>query len=174
MLTLPKLTLAGLTEICDCTPVPLSEIVAGELVALLTTLRLPVAFPALAGAKLAVSVRLWPVARVVAPEKPLTVNPAPLRATCETRTLPVPVFVSTIVCEAELPTGVLPKLKLLALVESRYVEEPGGGVDDVAIPVPETEIREMPPVLRYVLSVMLPLKLLAAFGSNTTWKDVLL
>ena len=72
--TLPKLTLAGITEICGCTPLPLSEIVAGELVALLATLRLPVALPAAAGAKLTVSVKLWPAARVTAPGKPLTVR----------------------------------------------------------------------------------------------------
>ncbi len=92
--TLPKLTLAGITEICGCTPLPLSEIVAGELVALLATLRLPVALPAVAGAKLTVSVKLWPAARVTVPGKPLTVNPGPVMATCERLTLAVPVFVS--------------------------------------------------------------------------------
>jgi len=94
--TLPKLTLAGTTEICGCTPLPLSEIVPGELVALLTKLRLPVALPAVAGANLTVSERLWPAARVTAPVKPLTVNPAPVIATCERLTLAVPVFVSAI------------------------------------------------------------------------------
>jgi len=56
--TLPKLTLEGITEICGCTPVPLRAIVRGELVALLTTLMLPTAAPALAGAKFAASGRL--------------------------------------------------------------------------------------------------------------------
>ena len=65
--TLPKLTLAGTTEIIGCTPLPLSEITAGELVALLTTLRLPDAIPGVVGAKLTVSGRLWPAARVSAP-----------------------------------------------------------------------------------------------------------
>jgi len=94
--TLPKLTLAGITEICGCTPLPLSEIVVGELVALLIKLRLPVALPAVAGAKLTLSEKLWPAARVTAPVKPLTVNPAPVMATCERLTLAVPVFVSAI------------------------------------------------------------------------------
>jgi len=94
--TSPKLTLAGITEICGCTPLPLSEIVVGELVALLAKLRLPVALPAEAGAKLTLSERLWPAVRVTAPVKPLTVNPAPVMATCERLTLAVPVFVSTI------------------------------------------------------------------------------
>ena len=94
--TLPKPTLAGITEICGCTPLPLSEIVVGELVALLTMLRLPVALPPVDGTKLTLSERLWPAARVTAPVKPLTVNPAPVMATCERLTLAVPVFVSTI------------------------------------------------------------------------------
>jgi len=94
--TFPKLTLAGITEIRGCTPLPVSEIVAGELVALLTRLRLPVALPTVAGAKLTVSEKLWPAARVTAPVKPLTLNPAPVMATCERLTLAVPVFVSAI------------------------------------------------------------------------------
>src|SRR4030095_8948083 len=94
--TLPKLTLAGITEICGCTPLPLSEIVVGELAALLTKLRLPVALPVVAGAKPTLSEKLWPAVRVTAPVKPLTVNPAPVMATCETLTVAVPVFVSAI------------------------------------------------------------------------------
>jgi hypothetical protein len=50
-------------------------------------------------------------------------------------TLAVPVFVSVIACEAELPTNVLPKLRLLALEESKY-DFDGGAAGDV--PVPET------------------------------------
>jgi len=34
-------------------------------------------------------------------------------------TLPVPVFVNAKACDAELPTNAFPKLKLLALDESR-------------------------------------------------------
>jgi hypothetical protein len=55
---LPKLTLEGVTEICGCTPVPLKGIVAGELVAVLTTLMLPAEAPVAAGPKLALSGRL--------------------------------------------------------------------------------------------------------------------
>ena len=118
--TLPKLTLTGITEICGCTPLPLSEIVAGELVALLTTLRLATALPAVVGAKLTVTVRLCPAGRVTAPGKPLTRNPAPTMATCETLTLPVPVFVSVIACGAVLPIRTLPKFMLFALGRSKY------------------------------------------------------
>ena len=100
-------------------PVPLREIVAGELVAVLTTLMLPLTAPTAVGAKLAVSARLWPAARVTPPEKPETLNPAPLEATCEMFTLPVPVFVTVTAWDAEAPNRALPKFKLVALVESR-------------------------------------------------------
>lgn len=74
---LPKLVLAGITEICGCTPVPLRAMVVGELVALLTTVRLPAALPATAGEKLTARARLWPGARVTVPVNPLTANPVP-------------------------------------------------------------------------------------------------
>jgi hypothetical protein len=130
---LPKLTLEGVTESCGCVPVPLSEIVEGELVAVLTTLMLPATAPTVAGPKLAVSGRLCPAASVTPPEKPATLNPAPVAATCEMVTLPVPVFVSVNACDTELPTRALPKFRLLTLEESKY---DCVGVGDV--PVPET------------------------------------
>ncbi len=49
--TFPKLKLEGLAVSVPCTPVPLNAIVAGEFVALLATLTLPVTPPAEAGAK---------------------------------------------------------------------------------------------------------------------------
>jgi hypothetical protein len=49
--TFPKLKLEGLAVSVPCTPVPLNAIVAGEFVALLATLTLPVTLPAEAGAK---------------------------------------------------------------------------------------------------------------------------
>ena len=94
--TLAKLTLDGTTEICGCTPVPVNTIAAGELVAVLTTLRLPVTLPVVVGAKLTLSLRLWPSARVTAPVKPLTVKPAPVIEACEMVTPPVPLFVSVV------------------------------------------------------------------------------
>jgi hypothetical protein len=99
--------------------VPLKEIVAGELVALLTTLILPATAPVAAGAKLALSAKLWPAARVTVPGKPVTLNPAPIAATCEMLTLSVPVFVNVKACDVELPTKIFPKVRLLALEESK-------------------------------------------------------
>ena len=96
--TLPKLMLEGTTEISGCTPLPESAITVGELVALLTTLRLADAIPEVVGAKVTVSGRLWPAARVSAPVNPLRLNPL-LVVACEMLmlemlTAPVPVFVT--------------------------------------------------------------------------------
>src|SRR6267143_5606237 len=49
--TFPKLKLERLGVSAPCTPVPLKAIVAGEFVALLATLTLPVTLPTAAGAK---------------------------------------------------------------------------------------------------------------------------
>ena len=141
---MPNITLDGMTEICGCTPVPLSEIVMGELLALLTTLTLPATAPVAAGEKLTVSGRLCPGARVTPPENPVTTNPAPEEAICEMFTLPVPAFVKVSACEVELPTSVLPKLRLDMLAESRKdcvwleLEE---------APTPETPMEIGPPLL---------------------------
>jgi hypothetical protein len=53
--TLPKAALAGVAEICGCVPVPVMEIVVGELGALLTMETVPVALPPLVGANCAVN-----------------------------------------------------------------------------------------------------------------------
>jgi len=113
--TLAKLTLEGITEMAGCTPVPLREMVAGELVALLTTLREPAELPTLAGAKLTEIGRLWPGARVTAPEKPLAVKPEPEQVTWEMLTLPVPALARETVPEEEVPTRVFPKLRPVVL-----------------------------------------------------------
>jgi hypothetical protein len=165
VVTLPKLTLDGMTEIWGCMPVPLREIVAGELVALLMTLMLPPTAPVAAGEKLTESGRLCPEARVAPPEKPVTANPAPAAATCEMLTLPVPVFVTVTACDVELPTNVLPKLRLDTLGESKKVcdcVEPDG------MPTPETLIEIGPPLLWPGVMTMLPLNVVAASGLNTT------
>jgi hypothetical protein len=63
---------------------------------------------------------------------------------------------------------------LLKLAESKYDWGEVGGTDDAVVPVPETEIDGVPlPFVRLVLKTMLPLKVFAASGWNTTWKDAL-
>src|SRR5258708_33501010 len=100
--TFPKATLEGITEIRGFTPVPLTGIVAVELVAVLTTLTLPETLPVAIGAKLAFRERLCPVASVAAPEKPLPLNPTAVIVTCEILTEPVPLLVSVNGSELEL------------------------------------------------------------------------
>ena len=94
--------------------------------------------------------------------KPETVNPAPVAATCEIVTLPVPAFFNVKACDAELPTNAFPKLRLLALEESR--EDCVGGF----VPVPETEIVPVPPHIMFVLTTICPLYATAASGRNVT------
>ena len=55
---------------------PLSAIVAGEFVALLMTVKLPVALTGAEGVKLTVKGRLCPAPSVTAPEKPLNAKAA--------------------------------------------------------------------------------------------------
>jgi hypothetical protein len=99
------------------------------------------------------------------------VNPAPVAATCETLTLPVPALVSVKACDAELPTSKLPKFKLLELVESKKVCD---GLELVGMPTPETPTEIGPPPLWPGVITMLPLNVAATSGLNTTWKDTLL
>src|SRR5215471_14826932 len=81
-LTLPKLRLVGLTLRRTLppvlTPVPERETVAGELVALLTTERLPVTLPVVEGVKVTLKVAVWPAVKVNGNESPLKLNPVPL------------------------------------------------------------------------------------------------
>ena len=84
---------------------PLRGIVVGELVAVLTTFRLPETLPVAVGANLTASERLWPGARVAAPEKPLTLNPGPAAVTCEMLTEPVPLLVTVNGNELVVPTA---------------------------------------------------------------------
>ena len=168
--TLPKLTLEGMTEICGCTAVPLRDIASGELVALLTTLMLPAAAPAVVGAKFAVSGRVWPAASVTAPGNPVTLKPEPVTAICETLRLPVPVFVRVNGCEAELPTSELPKFKLDALSESRKV---CGGAVFEGVPMPETPTEIGDPPLWPGVMTIVPLNVSAESGLKSTCMDAL-
>jgi hypothetical protein len=64
-------------------PVPLREIDAGEVVALLVTMTLPVTLPEAVGAKVTFKVAAFPVARMSPLATPLTLNPGPEMLTFE-------------------------------------------------------------------------------------------
>ena len=91
--TFPKLRLLGLAPSRSVTPVPESETLAGEFVALLLKGMLPLALPVVVGAKVALKVVVWPAVRVRGRVRPLMLKPVPVTAACDTVTLPVPVFV---------------------------------------------------------------------------------
>ncbi len=109
--TLPKLTLDGVTDSCDCAPVALRAIVVGEPGAFVVSEMLPETLPAEAGANTALNVALLP-AEIVCGEKPGMVNPAPVTPPCEIVRLALPAFFSVTVCELLPPTLTLPKLTL--------------------------------------------------------------
>ena len=78
---------------CD-TPVPESEIVSGEFVALLDTVTVPAELPADAGVNVALNVAVCPGVKIVPVGTPLAVKPAPEMLTLETVTLELPALVN--------------------------------------------------------------------------------
>ena len=150
--TAPKPTLDGVTVNCDCTPVPLKAIVAGEPGALLVSEMLPEALPAEVGVKTALNVVLLP-GEIVWAEKPVTLKPLPDTLSCETVRLAVPEFVRVTVCELLPPTLTLPKLML-----------DGASVNCGSVPVPlketVTESKAAP------VTVRLPVAAPADCGAN--------
>src|SRR5437899_1512824 len=99
----------------DATPEPLSVMVAGELVAVLTTKTLPVTLPETAGANVTFMVVEAPGLRMSPIEMPLTLKPAPERVTLEMLTMEPPELVSVTDCVLLLPTFTFPKARLEAL-----------------------------------------------------------
>ena len=118
VVTLPKLTEAGVTEICDCTPVPLRAMVAGEFVALLVTVTPPLKLPLAVGANATLNEVDCPALSVMGIDIPLTVKPVPVTLSFESDTLPVPVFVSVTAFVALVPAATLPKLNEVGEAES--------------------------------------------------------
>jgi len=111
--TLPKLALEGVRLIAawrDCAPVPVREMVSGELVALLVTVTLPDALPAAVGANTALTVAVAAAFKVKGTVIPFTLNPVPLAAMLEIWTAAVPVLLKMMGLVALLPVLTLPKL----------------------------------------------------------------
>ena len=121
----PTLFKLGDTHVAkfDCTPVPLMEIVAGELVALLATVTVPVTLPVDVGAKVTFKAADCPAARTVLEETLLELKPPPEVLTPEIVTLELPVFLSVTPRVLVEPVSMLPKLKLVGLALSARVEE---------------------------------------------------
>ena len=75
----------------------------------------PVAAPDAAGSNWTVSVAVWFGLRVIGKVAPEVEKPAPVRVAELMVTAAVPVEVSVMVCEVEVFTGTLPKLRLVVL-----------------------------------------------------------
>jgi len=103
------------------TPDPESEMIAGELVALLATVTLPVAPTAAAGVNVTLSAAVCPGVRICPIETPPAVNPAPEMLIFETVTLEFPVLVNVTPKTLLLPRLTLAKLRLAVLALSSAV-----------------------------------------------------
>ncbi len=112
-LTLPKAMLAGLGEsVPAVTAVPDTGTVRVAFEASLVTVRLPLGLPDDCGVKTTLNDLLAPAARVNGTVTPLTLNPEPVTATCETFTVVPPELVIVSDKLWVLPTVTVPKLKL--------------------------------------------------------------
>src|SRR5439155_1977585 len=96
------------------TPVPERRLV-GAFVALLVTATVLVALPATVGAKSAVKMTDCPGAKPMAPDRPLSVNPAPEIVAPEMFTVELPVFTKRRSWSWSEPRRTLPNAKLLGL-----------------------------------------------------------
>jgi hypothetical protein len=107
--------------VCDdsWTPVP-DKAIAGEFVALLTTLTLPLTAPATVGANVTLKVAVWLGVNVV-PATPVALNPAPDTVTEDIVTFEFPVFVSVTFSVLLLASFTLLKLRLVGFALSRFV-----------------------------------------------------
>lgn len=113
-----------------CVPAPESAIVAGEFVALLSTVTVPDELPVDTGANVASSVADCPGARIKPVETPLSEKCAPEMLTFDNVTFEFPAIVRVTLRALLFPTSTFPKLKLEAFVVRNAV---------AAIPVPLTE-----------------------------------
>ena len=111
-------------------PAPESAIVAGEFVALLSTVTLPDELPVETGENVASSVADCPGARIKPAETPVSEKLAPETLTFDNVTVEFPAFVSVTLRALLFPTATFPKLRPGALVVRNAV---------AAIPVPLTE-----------------------------------
>jgi hypothetical protein len=132
--------------------------IAGELAALLAIVTLaPFTLPALLGENVTVSVLDCPGIRMVSPETPLALKPAPLTVTFDISTFEFPAFVSVALNDLLLPGATVPKFKLAGVTPSEVF---------AAEPVPVTPITSGDGT-PFVTSVIEPLTAESEPGANT-------
>jgi len=125
-------------ECCTgATPVPDSDMLPGEPLALLTIEMLPFTSPAAVGPNWTVNVRVCDGVRVTGALPPVIKYPVPVKFIWEIVTLEFPVLVMVAFCEVEVvPVVTLPKLRLVGLM-------PRVGVAAIPVPVRPTEVGEV-------------------------------
>jgi hypothetical protein len=112
-----RLTVCG----TGVTPVPESVIVAGEPVALLVMVTVPLSLPATVGLKIALKVSFCEGVSVIGVLAPLSEYPVPATAIWEICTFALPVFVTDTVCVEFVPVLTFPKLREVALSDRVWV-----------------------------------------------------
>jgi hypothetical protein len=149
--------------VAGVTPLPLTPIVVGELLALLANVIVPLAFPAVVGAKPTLTDTLCPAARLIGSVGPAAVN-APVDALSEESVTAVPpVFVTETVWEVVLPTLTFPRLTDAGLA----VIAPGV---EAEVPMPLTAMA-VGALLALLPTVIVPLAFPAPVGVNATRKE---
>ena len=143
------------------TPVP-DKLTVGEELALLVSVTLPLALPAVVGANVSVSVALCPAEMVAGVVTPLPVKPVPVTLTVERFKSAVPEFVIVSACVPVVPSVTLPNAIVVELTEIAGA---------VATPVPVSATLEGEVGALLVMDT-LPGKLPTVVGANVTLKLV--
>jgi hypothetical protein len=94
------------------TPDPDTEMMAGELVAVLAVVMIPARFPAAAGANVTSNIAFCPGARIIPAETPCIVKPATELLNAEMDTLEFPALVIVIPKTLLPPRATFPRVKL--------------------------------------------------------------
>jgi hypothetical protein len=162
-LTLPnaRLDILSPSTRVAATPVPLSEIVVGELGALLTSCIDPVTLPAALGPNTASNVAALPAAMVTGAVIPVVLKPVPETVTEEIVTVALPPFVRLMVCELFVPVVTLPNAAVV-----------GVAANCACMPVPLKAIVAGEPGALLTIEI-LPVSVPAAGGLNFAVNDVL-
>lgn len=157
IVTLPKLTVAGVTVSAACTPVAVMATTVLDPCEVLTV-TLPVTVSAAFGANVRLRVAVCPAVKVIGVVMPLGLTSLALTVICEMLTVEFPTFVIVTLFALELPAFTFPKLKLVG--EAVMLTE-------AAVPVPlnTTEFGEFGALLA---TNTLPARLPAVVGANKT------
>ncbi len=157
-ITLPKLTLDGVTVMAGCTALP----VTGMTVLApweLETVMFPVIFSETVGLNDMLIEAFCPAANVNGVVMPLVLKSLAFTAICEIVTLEFPLFVTVTLFELELPALTLVKLTLVGGLADE--------VTDAAVPVPLND-RTFRRVGCVLAMLTVPARLPAVVGANST------